>query len=90
MLCMLVFRLNFILITRNNKTGKVSLISVCVCVRAWMYARALLRVCLTVRVRVLGRAGVDVCVRSSNLINPACKARAPYCHLWPLWLHYIF
>jgi hypothetical protein len=29
-----------------------------------------------------------VCVCS--LIYPACKAHAPFCHLWPIWLYHIF
>jgi len=29
-----------------------------------------------------------VCV--SSLRYPACDAHAPYCHLWPVWLYYIF
>jgi hypothetical protein len=29
-----------------------------------------------------------VCVCS--LRYPACNAHAPYCHLWPVWLHHIF
>jgi len=24
------------------------------------------------------------------LSYPVCKAHAPYCHLWPVWLYYIF
>ena len=24
------------------------------------------------------------------LRHPACKTRAPYCHLWPAWLYKIF
>jgi hypothetical protein len=32
---------------------------------------------------------VCVCLLACSLTNPACNA-PPYCHLRPLWLHYIF
>jgi hypothetical protein len=30
------------------------------------------------------------CACAFSLAYPACNAYAPYCHLWPLWLHQIF
>ena len=62
--------------SRNHHRGKAKCIrcSVCVCV------------CVFVCVCIYVCACVCVC----SLRYPACKARAPYCHLWPIWLYNIF
>ena len=41
-------------------------------------------------VRGCGCRGAGVCLRACSITNPACNAHAPYCHLGPLWLHFIF
>jgi len=50
--------------------------SECVCVCVYIYIYICVCVC--------------VCVCVCSLSQPPCKARAPYCHLWPAPLYNIF
>jgi hypothetical protein len=53
-------------------------------------ARVLLQWKTVLYVSVHVRAWVWVRRRACSLTFSAFKAHAPYCHLWPLWLHHIF
>ena len=50
-----------------------------------MYVCVCVCVCVWVGARTYKRS-----VRPYSITYPACKAHAPYFHLWPLWLHHIF
>jgi hypothetical protein len=64
--------------SRNSCRGKALSITyfsvgVRACKRAWVRASV----------------WVGGCARASSLTYPARNAHAPYCHLWPPWLHHI-
>jgi hypothetical protein len=45
---------------------------------------------LHIYVWVGGCTGAGVCLGESSFTHPECNAQAPYCHMWPLCLNYIF
>jgi hypothetical protein len=57
---------------------------------SWRISITYFSTCGCVRLRVGGWMGWRIGVCACSLYYQACKARAPYCHGWPLWLHHIF
>jgi hypothetical protein len=63
--------------------SKKCYIFLCVCMRARFLVRAYMSACM-------GGCARGVCLPACSFAYLARNIHAPYCHLWPRWLHHIF